>query len=188
MSRRQRQSAQARDDAAERRLVEAARTDAASFGELYELNFNCVYGYVSRRVKHRADAEDVTADVFRKALAGIGRFEWRGVPFAAWLLRIAANVLADRGQRLRRQQELSLADDPPEVSPREFRDAQQRAQVFKLVGGLPEDQRRVVVLRFVEGKSVREIAGELGRSDGAVKQLQFRALRTLRARMGGKHG
>jgi RNA polymerase sigma-70 factor (ECF subfamily) len=187
MSRPRRQSAKATDDSAERRLVEAARADAARFGELYELHFDCVYGYISRRVMNRADAEDVTADVFRKALAGIGRFEWRGVPFAAWLLRIAANALADRGQRLQRHREISISEDPPEVSTQGLREAQERAQVFKLVGGLPEDQRRVVVLRFVEGKSIREIAEELGRSEGAVKQLQFRALRALRARMGGKH-
>src|SRR6516225_8086115 len=87
----------------DRLRIEAAQRDPSRFGELYEENFHRVYAYVARRVGHRYEAEDLTADVFREALAGIGKFEWRGVPFAAWLLRIAARVIADYFRRSDRE-------------------------------------------------------------------------------------
>src|SRR5689334_14274690 len=83
----------------ERRLVEAAQQDRAGFGDVYERYFELVYGYVARRVRDRAATEDLTSEVFRKALANIDRFKWTGAPFGAWLLRIASNVIADRAKR-----------------------------------------------------------------------------------------
>src|SRR6202047_1715148 len=87
----------------DRLQVEAAQRDPSRFADLYERNFHRVYAYVVRRVGDRHQAEDLTADVFREALAGIGKFEWRGVPFAAWLLRIAARVIADYFRRSGRE-------------------------------------------------------------------------------------
>jgi RNA polymerase sigma factor (sigma-70 family) len=83
-------------DAGERRLVEAAQKDPRRFAELYENNFARVYAYVARRVRNREEAQDLTAEVFHQALANLGRFEWRGLPFSAWLMRIASNAIADR--------------------------------------------------------------------------------------------
>ena len=83
----------------DRLLVEAAKKDPSHFAELYELNFARVYGYIARRVGDRDAAQDLTSDVFHKALASIHTFEWRGVPFAGWLLRIAANMIVDRSKR-----------------------------------------------------------------------------------------
>ena len=83
----------------DRLRIEAAQRDPSRFGELYEENFHQVYAYVARRVGDRHEAEDLTADVFREALASIRKFEWRGVPFAAWLLGIAARVIADYFRR-----------------------------------------------------------------------------------------
>src|SRR5689334_15707832 len=83
----------------ERRLVEAAQQDRACFGDVYERYFTLVYAYVARRVRDRAATEDLTSEVFRKALANIERFKWTGAPFGAWLLRIASNVIADRAKR-----------------------------------------------------------------------------------------
>ena len=83
----------------DRLLVEAAKKDPSRFAELYELNFARVYGYIARRVGDRDAAQDLTSDVFHKALASIHTFEWRGVPFAGWLLRIAANMIVDRSKR-----------------------------------------------------------------------------------------
>ena len=80
----------------ERLLVEAAQKDPSRFAELYELNFARVYGYIARRVGDRDAAQDLTSDVFHNALAKLHSFEWRGVPFAGWLLRIAANMIVDR--------------------------------------------------------------------------------------------
>src|SRR5207247_10498436 len=80
----------------ERLLIEAAQKDPRRFAELYERNFERVYAFIARRVLDRHDAEDVTAEVFHHALANLHKFEWRGVPFAVWLFRIAANAMADR--------------------------------------------------------------------------------------------
>jgi len=173
----------------ERRLVEAAQSDPSRFAELYESNFHRVYAFVARRVSSRDEAQDVTAEVFHEALRNIGRFQWRGVPFAAWLLRIAANALADRWQRAARTPEVP-ADDARtenEAGQTEGADVERRAMLFQLVDRLPTDQRLVIMRRFVEQKSIREIAQELGRSEGAVKQLQFRALETLRGQVRNNH-
>jgi len=165
----------------ERLLVEAAQKDPRRFGDLYEIHFERVYAFVARRVGQRETAEDLTSDVFHKALANLHNFEWRGVPFAAWLLRIAANVIADRSKR--GGLELS-SDDPPERSmkPR-MEQAEDGARLFRMVSQLADDQRQVVMMRFAEEKSIHEIAQQLGRSDGAVKQLQFRALQNLRRKL-----
>jgi RNA polymerase sigma-70 factor (ECF subfamily) len=162
----------------ERLLVEAAKKDPARFAALYEIHFERVYAFVARRVGDRDAAEDLTSDVFHKALANLKRFEWRGVPFGAWLLRIAVNAIVDRGKRQGRE---IAVEDPPELSTRPGRgQVEDRARLFRLVDELPEDQRHVVVMRFAEQRSIREIAQHLGRSEGAVKQLQFRALENLR--------
>ena len=173
-------------DADERLQVEAAQKDPAKFGELYERYFERIYAFVVRRVHDRAAAEDITADVFHKALAALNGFQFRGVPFAAWLVRIAANAIADRSRRATR--EVSVAGAPPELSVEPEADASDRhADLFRFVNELPADQRRVIVERFVEQRSIREIAGRLNRTEGAVKQLQFRALENLRTRMEGAH-
>lgn len=172
-------------EADDRLLIEAAQRDPARFAELYERNFERVYAFIATRVSTRAEAEDVASEVFHHALANLGRFEWRGVPFVAWLLRIAQNALADRWRRAGRERLDRTPDGPAQTSPEETEDA---GRLVRLVAALPRDQRRVVLLRFVEEKSIREIARELARSESAVKQLQFRALENLRARLGGKHG
>jgi RNA polymerase sigma-70 factor (ECF subfamily) len=159
----------------ERLLIEAAQADPARFLELYDRYVDRVYGYVSRRAGSRALAEDITSAVFERALTHLPRFEWRGVPFSAWLLRIAANVLADHWKREGR----SSPDPPPDVpDEREYQDLERRVSLFQLVDRLPEAQRQV--MRFVEERSIRDVAAALGRSEGAVKQLQLRALENLR--------
>ena len=168
----------------ERLLIEAARRDPSRFAELDEHNFDRVYAFIASRVRNREEAEDLTAEVFHKALAGLGRFQWRGAPFAAWLLGIAANVVADRWRGARERKFPTDALEEPGVKD----DVEQRAILYRLVDCLPEDQRHVIIRRFVEQRSVREIAQELGRTEGAVKQLQFRALQNLRSRMRSDHG
>src|SRR5215510_14861495 len=100
-------------ETAERLLIEAAQKDPGRFAELYDNNFNLVYAYVLRRVHNRAEAEDVTSEVFHHALASLQRFEWRGVPFAAWLFKIASNAIVDRAKRANRDQNISSNLDPP---------------------------------------------------------------------------
>ena len=172
----------------ERLLIEAAQRDPSRFGELYERNFERVYAFVVRRVRNRAEAEDVTSEVFQRALANLRRFEWRGVPFIAWLFRMASNAIADRLQHAGRETGLLPGlDEVDAPDPVTWQQIEERASLFRMVGELPPDQRRVVVMRFVEQRSIRDIAQELRRSEGAVKQLQFRALENLRARMRRAH-
>jgi RNA polymerase sigma-70 factor (ECF subfamily) len=97
------------------------------------------------------------------------------------LLRIASNIVADRNRQNAREQQLAAPEDATEITQFRLDEVEQHAALFRSVDRLPEDQRRVIVLRFAEEKSIREIAEELGRSEGAVKQLQFRGLQTLRA-------
>ena len=167
----------------EKTQVEAAQRDPSRFAHLYEQNFYRVYAYVVRRVGDRHQAEDLTADVFREALAGIRKFEWRGVPFAAWLTGIASRVVADHWKRSGREAGSPAKEPEAAVSA----EVEHNTMLFQLVDRLPEAQFRVIHMRFVEQKSIREVAQELGRSEGAVKQLQLRAIESLRAQMEGAH-
>lgn len=165
----------------DRILIEAAQADPARFAELYDLYVDRVYAFVSCRTHDRAAAEDITSEVFQQALAHLSRFEWRGVPFVAWLFRIASNALADRWRQDARESQ----DPPADVQDtREREELERHVILFQLVDRLPDVQRQVIQMRFVEEKSIREIAVALGRSEGAVKQLQLRALENLRKGMG----
>ncbi len=180
-----------RDCSAERALIEAAQRDRGRFSELYEANFERVYAYVIRRVRDRDEAQDITSDVFHLALKSLPRFEWRGVPFAAWLYRIAANEIADRSKTVakrRAHESLFQESDAGVEDASSIDDAERRGRLFKLVERLPRDQSRVIVMRFAEDKTIREIATALGRSEGSVKQLQFRAMQNLRVRLGDTNG
>jgi RNA polymerase sigma-70 factor (ECF subfamily) len=172
-------------EADERLLVEAAQQDPARFADLYEINFERVYAYAVKRVRDRAEAEDLTAEVFHHALANLKRYEWRGNPFAAWLFRIAANLISDRSQRSGREIQDDAVLESAQVSPADIEEVEQRATLYRLVEMLPAEQKRVLVLRFVEQKSIKEVASTIRKTEGAVKQLQFRALSTLKARMEG---
>lgn len=174
-------------DDRERLLIEAAQADPSRFGALYEENFNRVWAFVIGRVRDRAAAQDITSDVFHKALKNLKSFEIREVPFIAWLYRIAANAVNDHFNRAAR--ETSANESMVESKePHDIEQIEQRATLYRFVDRLPADQRRVLVMRFGEERSIREVATTLGKSEGAIKQLQWRGLQTLRAQMGGNHG
>jgi RNA polymerase sigma-70 factor (ECF subfamily) len=172
----------------ERILIEEAKRDRHRFGELYELHFERVYAYVGRRVRDRAAVQDLTADVFRKALEGLNRFEWRGAPFAAWLFRIASNAIANHRQRSTRETTGSDIEVKQAWTPAPSSSIEDRAALYRFVRDLPDDQRLVIQMRFADEKGIREIAEEMGRTEGAVKQLQYRAIQSLRERMGERNG
>src|SRR2546425_3184826 len=141
------------NEADERLLVKAAQRDASRFAALYESNFEVVYAYIARRVRDRAATEDLTSEVFHKALQNLSRFKWTGAPFAAWLLRIASNMIADRAKRTAREGNVPINERHPSQTidnPKEGKQSQQvdledserRAYLFRLVDGLGEDQRR----------------------------------------------
>jgi RNA polymerase sigma-70 factor, ECF subfamily len=170
----------------ERRLVEAAQRDRARFSQVYEEYFELIYAYVARRTRNREEAEDLTAEVFRRAFEHLPRFKWTGAPFAAWLFRIGSNLIADRAKRSAREGIHDGSPDssrPAQAQQTEVEMAERLARIFRMVGELAEDQRSVIVMRFADEKSIREIAEALGRSEGAIKQLQFRALENLRAKL-----
>jgi RNA polymerase sigma-70 factor (ECF subfamily) len=174
----------------ERLLVEAAQGDPAKFDALYELHFDRIYFFLVSRVRDRATAEDLTSEVFHKALANLPNYEWRGAPFAAWLFRIASNAIVDHYKRSNREQQVDDLEHPlaqPDLSSKDLNFIERHVHFFRLVDQLPEIQRRVVCERFVEERSIREIAQRLSKTEGAIKQLQFRALQTLRAQIGDRH-
>lgn len=172
------------NEADERRLVEAAQKDPAMFGQLYDTHFERIYAFISHRVQDRDTAEDLTSDVFHRALANLRAYEWRGAPFGAWLMRIAANAVADQSKRSAR--EVAGAAQPEQaVTQPDLEAIEHRARLFRLVDQLPDEQRRVIFERFVEQMSIRETAERLGKTEGAIKQLQFRALQSLRSAMEG---
>ena len=170
----------------ERGLIEAAKRDPACFAQLYENHFERVYAFVARRVHDRDQAQDLTADVFHSALKNLPTFEWRGAPFAAWLFRIAANTIVTRGKRAAQLDAIKVREllESETATEADMAEVEHRARLFKLVEQLPDDQRRVITMRFAQQKSIAEIARNIGRSEGAIKQLQFRGLQGLRKLVG----
>jgi RNA polymerase sigma-70 factor, ECF subfamily len=170
------------------RVVSAARNrDRDAIAHLFDLYYDAVYRYAYARLGRVADAEDATAETFAAMVQSLPRFQWRGVPFEAWLFRIAMSKVVDVARHRTRVRSGgdSVADDTAAgaadpahvVAVREV-----RRELVVAVEDLPAYQRDVVMLRFFGGRSIRETAELLGRSEGAIKQLQFRALTGLRRR------
>lgn len=172
--------------------VLAAQRDRAAFGVLYRRYLDRVYAYSFYLLGDHHDAEDVTERTFMAALAALHRFHDRGSSFRAWLFRIAHNELANalRGRSRRRRRTVPMGEldaplmpaAPASSDPAQALDRIDDARrVRRALDRLPEDRRHVVVLRFVDGLSAAEIGQVLGRSPGAVRVLQHRALRDLAA-------
>ena len=163
--------------------VRAAQRDRAAFAVLYRRYVERVYGYCFYLLGDHHDAEDATERTFLAALGSIDHFRDAGASFRAWLFRIAHNELANALRRRHRHRTSPLDAAAGEVTigdPAQALGASEDARrVRAAVGRLPADRRQVIVLRFVDGLSAREIAAVLGRSEGAVRVLQHRALRDL---------
>jgi RNA polymerase sigma-70 factor, ECF subfamily len=164
------------------REVREGQNEPLGFAELYDQNFDRIYAFIARRAGSRDHAQDLTAEVFHQALASISTFRWQEAPFSSWLYGIAAHVLAAHWQKLGRNP-AQLEEDWDEGGSEEI---ERRAILAELVESLMPDQRMVIIRRFIEQRSIREVASELGRSEGAIKQLQLRALENLREKMGRK--
>src|SRR5437667_11900461 len=133
----------------ERLLIEAAQKDPKRFAELYETNFERVYAFIIRRVQDRHEAEDLTSEVFQHALANLSKFEWRGVPFAVWLYRIAANAIADRWKKLPKQSADPICDELDQSHPP---DNERRHILFQPLHNHPHDHRSVATELLREAK------------------------------------
>jgi len=167
-----------------RALVERAqRGDRNALEELYLLHFDRIYSYLHLSVGNRHDAEDLTTQTFLKMLEAIGRFRWQAAPFSAWLFRIAHNLAMDHFRARRRVQ---TEDEVPEPAGLEESSAEDqafdaigRAGMLQLIERLSAEQRQVLTLKFLFGFVNSEVAGILGKTEGAVKSLQHRALASL---------
>jgi RNA polymerase sigma-70 factor (TIGR02952 family) len=172
-------------------LVELAKAgDREAFGQLYDAYVDTVHRYLFVRVGQRALAEDLTSETFLRALRRIDSFSWQGKDIAAWFITIARNLVADHVKSARFRFEVTTADmrdaDVSVEAPDELVLARQRdEQLVEAIRALRPDQAECVTLRFLQGLSVAETARVLGRSEGAVKQLQLRATRALRASFEG---
>ncbi|MDO9557274.1 MAG: sigma-70 family RNA polymerase sigma factor [Coriobacteriia bacterium] len=169
----------------DRLVAKAIAGDARAFGRLYDEFADRVYAFVRGRVVSTQDAEDLTATVFLKAWEAINGYDDRGIPFGAWLFRIARNAVIDSYRRTARVPEIASAEDAFEVmdvsaivDERVFARLEVE-EVCEAMDSLTEEQRSVLMLRFVWGFDVKESAQGLGKSEGAVKALQHRAVRSL---------
>ena len=184
----------------DRALVEDARRDPATFEALYRRYLAQVYSYAYYELGDHHEAEDVTERTFLAALANLDRFEERARPadgegastFRVWLFRIARNVVANHRRTGRRHptapiEAAGMIADPLDLEGGAAVRAEATA-AWRAVGRLPADRRRALVLRFVDEMSTAEIAGVLGRSEGAVRVLIHRALRTVARDLGGREG
>ena len=166
-------------------LVKAAQQgDADAFGALYDRYLDLVYRYVYYRVGGKAQAEDMVSETFLRALRRIGTFEWQGRDFAAWLITIARNIIADHYKSSRFRLEVSTADmldadRADEGIEAGVLEGLTNAALLDAVKKLNDEQQECVVLRFLQGLSVLETAQAMGKSEGAIKALQYRAVRTL---------
>ena len=165
-------------------VIERARTgDRAAFAELYDTHCDAVYRYILYRVREPADAEDLCSEVFTRAFANIHRYRWQGKSFLAWLYTIARNAVTDRRRRDRPTVDLDDAYGVAEEGPTAHDRAVRGEQVDALRGAvkhLTTEQQEVLVLRFIENMSSRQVAQVLGKNEGAIRALQFRALGRLR--------
>jgi RNA polymerase sigma-70 factor, ECF subfamily len=167
-----------------RRLVERAQTgDRAALEELYLIHFDRIYSYLHLSVRNRQDAEDLTNQTFVKMLESIDRFEWRKAPFSAWLFRIAHNLAMDHFRAGRRWQPEETPPEPPGATERSAEEAAfqslGRRSMLEMIEELSPDQQQVLTLKFVFGFVNAEVATILGKTEGAVKSLQHRALESL---------
>lgn len=169
--------------------VVAAQQDRAAFAVLYRRYLDRVYGYAYHQLGDHHDAEDVTERIFLDAMRGIGRYRDEGAGFRSWLFRIAHNTVSNAHRSRGRRRTVAIDEGYEQVDPTPGPQglvlrAEERRRVRRALDELPDDRRQVVLLRFGEGLSSREIGAVLERSEGAVRVLLHRALRDLAARLG----
>jgi RNA polymerase sigma-70 factor, ECF subfamily len=176
------------DDAAIERLVaEAKAGDAWAFGRIFDHYHLPVYRYIASRIHRPADAEDLTQLVFVKALEALPRYEDRGIPFGGWLFRLARNTVIDHVRTRHDHADLDAAAGHAgrEAGPDEVMLARQELdEVGAAMVALTEEQRDAIALRFFAGLSAREAAAVMGKQEGTIRGLQFRAIATLRRQLG----
>jgi RNA polymerase sigma-70 factor, ECF subfamily len=175
------------DETLDRLVAEAQRGNTDAFGRIFDEFAGPIYRFIASRVNSPSDAEDLTQLVFVKALEALPRYEARGIPFGGWLFKLARNAIID--QIRTRRDHLSLVtavtratDEAGPEAVATLRDDLER--VARALADLTDDQREVIELRFFAGLSVYEAAAAMGRQDGTIRGLQFRAIASLRRSLG----
>jgi RNA polymerase sigma-70 factor (ECF subfamily) len=171
----------------EERLIHRAQQNGKIFGELYERYVRKIYTYIYYRTGNHEDAEDLTSRVFQKAYVHLPRYENQGLPFSAWLYRIAHNIVANWYRDQGRKKVIGL-DDTIHYSTEENPDAAaersaEEEMLLAVVRNLPAERQQILILKFAEGNSNAEIGEIIGRSEGAIKSLYHRTLLVLREEM-----
>lgn len=167
-------------------LQRASQGDSIAFGVLYERYVGRIFNYVYYRTGSASDAEDLTARVFFRAMRHIGNYTNRGLPFSAWLYRIAHNLVANWHRDNSRRKEIPLDEaisfrTPAEHPESSVVDLEERERLLKVIRCLPDDRQQLLILKFVDHFSNAEIAQIMGRTEGAVKSLYHRTLLSLRS-------
>jgi len=178
----------------EQNLVRMARQgDKEAFTQLYESHFDRIYRYVALKIGNRTEAEDMTQQVFVRAYESIGAYRWQGIPFSAWLFRIAHNQVVDFVRKESKKPTIMLDESLQVVSDSNpEQEVELKLEMEKVVLAarqLTKSQREVINLRFAGGLSIAEVATTMGKSEGAIKALQHSAILALRKTlMAGEHG
>ena len=173
-------------DLDESELVELAKSDPEAFGELYQRNVERIYRYIYYRIGNESDTEDLTARTFHQALSSIARYVDRGAPFAAWLYRIAHNLVANHHRTGKRWKTSALEDQelvskPSEVPDRSAEARERNRALWAAIYRQPEERQRLLILKFADCLSNDEIGRLMGRTESSIKSLYFRTLKALRA-------
>jgi RNA polymerase sigma-70 factor (ECF subfamily) len=169
----------------EDQLIEQAKTDPEAFGKLYEVYVEKIYNYVYYRIGNHHDAEDLTARVFNRALNHIANYNNRGAPFAAWLYRIAHNLVANWHRDHQRHQvvaldQIRLSSIKQETPHQAVERSNERELLLAAIQQLPPERQKLLTLKFIERMSNAEIGQLMGRSEGAIKSLYHRTLVSLK--------
>jgi len=175
------------EDAIDRLVEQAKGGDAWAFGLLFDHYHLPVYRFIASRVQRPADAEDLTQLVFVKALEALPRFEARGIPFGGWLFRLARNTVIDHVRTRHEHADLDAADTHAgvDLGPHEVAMVRQELdEVGAALAALTDDQRDAIALRFFAGLSAREAAEVMGKQEGTIRGLQFRAIAAIRRNLG----
>lgn len=177
----------------EKSLIQRAKNgENEAFGELYDIYLPRIYRFVFLKVGRKQDAEDLTHQVFMQAWEHIGNFEFQGFPFGSWLYRIASNAVIDYYRTFKRTFDIEAI--PKEVLARDPEleknlDTNFSVELIRTaIGKLDHDQQNVVVMRFVDELSTKEIADVIGKSEGAIRVIQHRALKQLKEHINNGEG
>lgn len=171
---------------AEKDLIERVKVNKDAFLEIYDTHFQRIYNYAYYRTMDQNEAEEITSQTFLAALENIERYEYRSIPVAVWLYKIASNTIADLYRKKGKTVELSsdLASEDTSFEPEQVvMGKSEKEQLAQYIKTLPPQQQQAIILRYIQNLSYREIADITEKTEGAVKQLLHRGLTSLRERM-----